>query len=98
MESIDDLNWNTSNLDNLYDFLQESDTGVFLVLKDRKIVIGKYWGNTFLNTDQFDKTSSWYWASAGKTLTSFLVGIAEQEGLLTIKPQYIWERIGQIFA
>ena len=29
-------------------------------------------------------TSYWYWASAGKTLTSFITGIAQQEGYLNI--------------
>jgi CubicO group peptidase (beta-lactamase class C family) len=27
-------------------------------------------------------TTNWYWASAGKTLTSTITGIAEQEGLI----------------
>lgn len=82
--SMEALDWNIAKLDNLYNFLRESDTRAFLVLKDGKIVIEKYWGNTILNVGQFNETSNWYWASAGKTLTSFLVGIAEQEGLLTI--------------
>ena len=83
-KSVESLNWDESKLESLYDFLQESDTRAFLVLKDGKIVIEKYWGNTILNTGAFDQNSNWYWASAGKTLTSFLVGIAEQEGLLRI--------------
>ena len=29
-------------------------------------------------------TSSWYWASAAKTITSFLVGMAQEEGYLEI--------------
>ena len=29
--------------------------------------------------------SLWYWASAGKTMTAMLVGIAQQEGLLSIQ-------------
>ena len=78
------LDWKISELDNLYNFLSQNGTRAFIVLKDGKIVIEKYWGNTILNTAQFDQNSDWYWASAGKTLTSILVGIAQQEGLLNI--------------
>jgi CubicO group peptidase (beta-lactamase class C family) len=49
----------------------------FIVLKDGKIVLEKYFGN-------FTQDSSWYWASAGKSLTAFAVGIAQQKGLLSI--------------
>lgn len=82
--TIESLNWDESKLNNLYDFLEENDSRAFLVLKDGKIVIEKYWGNTILNNGEFDQNSSWYWASAGKTLTAFLVGIAQQEGLVDI--------------
>ena len=34
--------------------------------------------------DTFTQDSLWYWASAGKTLTGFTVGIAQQEGYLNI--------------
>lgn len=47
------------------------------MLKDGKIVIEKYFGS-------FTVDSNWYWASAGKTMTALLVGIAQQEGLLNI--------------
>ncbi|MCE2847440.1 MAG: serine hydrolase, partial [Sphingobacteriales bacterium] len=53
------------------------DTKAFLVLKDGKLVVEKYYGT-------FTRDSAWYWASAGKSLTSFLVGIAQQEGFLSI--------------
>nr|MCU0360908.1 beta-lactamase family protein [Bacteroidia bacterium] len=48
-----------------------------MVLKDGKIVLEKYFGT-------FTKDSAWYWASAGKTLTSFLIGQAQEEGFLKI--------------
>ena len=38
-KSVESLNWDESKLESLYDFLQESDTRAFLVLKDGKIVI-----------------------------------------------------------
>jgi CubicO group peptidase (beta-lactamase class C family) len=40
-------------------------------------VLEKYFGT-------FNADSLWYWASAGKTLTSMLVGIAQEEGYLSI--------------
>jgi CubicO group peptidase (beta-lactamase class C family) len=46
-------------------------------LKDGKIVLEKYFGT-------FTQDSLWYWASAGKSLTSTLVGIAQQDKLLNI--------------
>ncbi len=48
------------------------------MLKDSKIVIEKYFGT-------FTQDSSWYWASAGKSLTAFLIGQAQQQGLLNIE-------------
>ena len=47
------------------------------MLKNGKIVIENYFGT-------FTQDSLWYWASAGKTLTSYLVGIAQQNGQLSI--------------
>jgi len=45
----------------------------------------KYWGQNILNTKDFGKEEFWYWASAGKTITSFLVGMAQQENRLSIE-------------
>jgi CubicO group peptidase (beta-lactamase class C family) len=75
--SPESLNWNTQKIEELYKFLDEKNSKAFIVLKDGKIVIEKYF-------DSFTKDSVWYWASAGKTLTSALVGIAQEEGLLSI--------------
>ena len=61
----------------MYDLLEDSNTKVFIMLKDGKIVLEKYFGT-------FVQDSVWYWASAGKSLTSFLVGLAQEEGFLTI--------------
>lgn len=79
------LDWNENALDDLYTYLESNDTRAFIVLKDGKIAIEKYWGNNILNTGAFEANSLWYWASAGKTLTASLVGIAEQEGDLVIE-------------
>lgn len=71
------LGWCNDKIDSLLSYLEQRNTKAFLVLKDGKIVIEKYYGT-------FTQDSIWYWASAGKTLTAFTVGIAQQEGYLTI--------------
>lgn len=71
------LGWCEDYLDSLDQYLLETDSKAFILLKDGKIVHEKYLGN-------FTKDSLWYWASAGKSLTSTLIGIAQQEGLLSI--------------
>lgn len=71
------LGWCQPELDTLIDYLEARDTKAFLVLKDGKLVVEKYYGT-------FTRDSAWYWASAGKSLTAFLVGIAQQEGYLSI--------------
>lgn len=78
------LGWNTANLAPLYDYLQQQDTRAFLVLKNGKIVLEKYFGQTIQGAAPFGQNSLWYWASAGKTLTGFVVGKAQQEGFLNI--------------
>lgn len=72
------LGWCQHKIDSLYDFLNLQGTKAFIVLKDGKIVLEQYFNG-------HDQNSSWYWASAGKTITSFLVGIAQQEGFLNIQ-------------
>ena len=81
------LGWNETELNNLYSFLEQKNTKAFIVLENGKMVVEKYFGS-------FTADSSWYWASAGKTITALLVGIAQQEGLLNISnktSQYIGE-------
>lgn len=76
--------WDTTALPDLYSFLESNGTRAFIVLQNGKIVTEKYWGNTILDNSPFSAESKWYWASAGKTLTAMLTGIAQQEGLLNI--------------
>ena len=71
------LGWDETALNNLYSYLQSKGTKAFIILKNGKIVTEKYFGS-------FTTDSLWYWASAGKTMTAFLVGIAQQEGLINI--------------
>ncbi len=75
--SLDDLDWNSDAEQPLYDFLEENDTKAFIVLKDGRIVMEKYFGTHSQDTP-------WYWASAGKTLTAFTTGIALDEGYLSL--------------
>lgn len=81
-ETIDpsSLNWCTEGIKALDDFLIEKGTKGFIVLKDGKIVKETYY-------DSFTKDSVWYWASAGKSLTSFLTGMAQEKGILNISDQ-----------
>ena len=72
------LGWCEPKIDSLLDYLEAKNSKAFILLKDGKIVIEKYYGT-------FTIDSVWYWASAGKTLTGFTVGIAQQEGLLSIQ-------------
>jgi CubicO group peptidase (beta-lactamase class C family) len=71
------LGWNETELNNLYTYLQQKGTKAFIILKNGKIVTERYFGT-------FTADSNWYWASAGKTITAMLTGIAQQEGLLNI--------------
>ena len=78
------LGWDTNKIDALYNFLDDGSTRAFLVLKDGKIVLEHYAGKDILNISDFTKNSKWYWASAGKTLTVFLVGQAIADGYLNL--------------
>lgn len=71
------LGWNTTALSNTFSFLESKQTKAFIILYNGRIVAEKYFGS-------FTADSLWYWASAGKTLTATLVGIAQQEGLLSL--------------
>jgi CubicO group peptidase (beta-lactamase class C family) len=82
--SVESLNWNTDNIPELLNYLEANNTRAFMLLKDGRIVIEEYWGNNLLGTAPFDQNTNWYWASAGKTITATLTGIAQQEGFLDI--------------
>ena len=75
--SPEQLQWQTPYIDTLYNYLSDNNTKAFILLKDGKMVLEKYFGT-------FTKDSLWYWASAGKTLTAFAIGLAQEEGKLSI--------------
>ena len=71
------LGWCQDSINMMYDWLENSDSKAFIVLKDGKIVLEKYFGT-------FTADSFYVWNSAGKTLTAYAVGIAQHEGFLDI--------------
>lgn len=71
------LGWCQDSIDKMYQWLENTDSKAFIVLKDGKIVLEKYFGT-------FTADSLHVWNSAGKTLTAYTVGIAQYEGFLSI--------------
>lgn len=72
------LGWNTALLPDLQSFLETTHTKAFILLKDGKIVLEYYLNG---HTAALPR----YWASAGKSLTSVLVAVAESEGKLNLQ-------------
>ncbi len=64
-------------IDSLYQLLDSKNSKAFILIKDGKIVLEKYF-------DNFTQDSLWYWASAGKTLTSAVVGVLQGQGKLSL--------------
>jgi CubicO group peptidase (beta-lactamase class C family) len=84
-QSVSDLKWNQSAVQPLLDYLNLKHSKSFMILVNGRIVMENYFND-------HTATTNWYWASAGKTLTSTTTGIAQQEGLLNINnkvSQYI---------
>ena len=75
--SPSDLGWNQSQLQPLLDYLALKNTKGFIILHNGKIIVESYMNG-------HSSTSPWYWASAGKTLTTAVSGIAQDEGLINI--------------
>lgn len=78
-----ELGWDQTALAEMLAWLPTQDTRAFIILKDGKIVVEEYWGSKLTGVGEMDQNSFWYWASAGKTLTAALVGIAQQEKILS---------------
>lgn len=75
--SAESLDWNIAEIQPLLNFLEEKNTKGFIVLYNGRIVLENYF-------NKHTESSSWYWASAGKTLTSIMTGIAEEQGFFDI--------------
>jgi CubicO group peptidase (beta-lactamase class C family) len=84
-KSIEGLGWKQSAVQPLLDFLELKHSKGFIILVNGRIVMENYFNG-------HDAATNWYWASAGKTLTSTMTGIAQQENLININnkvSQYI---------
>lgn len=79
------LGWNVSAIPELNKLLEENGTRAFILLKDGKIVLEQYFGKNLTGLASFNQNTNWYWASAGKTLTAFTIGKAQEEGFLKIQ-------------
>jgi CubicO group peptidase (beta-lactamase class C family) len=75
--SPDALGWNTGQLNPLLNYLEDKNTKAFIILYNGRIAVESYFNGQ-------SREQPWYWASAGKTLTTFIVGIAENEDLINI--------------
>lgn len=78
------LGWDESKIPDLLSFLESNNSRAFIVLKNGRIVMEEYWGLELVGTGSFTKNSNWYWASAGKTLTASVVGIAASNNLIDL--------------
>jgi CubicO group peptidase (beta-lactamase class C family) len=74
-KNIQSLNWDQTAVQPLLDYLELKHTKSFIILINGRIVMENYFNG-------HDPSTGWYWASAGKTLTTAITGIAEQEGYL----------------
>ncbi|HWS60162.1 MAG TPA: serine hydrolase [Flavobacterium sp.] len=76
-KSIADLGWKQTAVQPLLDYLALKHSKSFIILVNGRIVFENYFNGHSTSTP-------WYWASAGKTLTATMTGIAQQEGLINI--------------
>lgn len=76
-EDASNLGWCDTSIEKMNTFHGESNTKAFIILKNGKIAFESYYND-------HEVTTPWYWASAGKSLTANLVGIAQSEGLIDI--------------
>lgn len=76
-KSITDLGCKQSAVQPLLDYLSAKNSKSFIILVNGRIVLESYFNG-------HSATSLWYWASAGKTITSTVAGIAQQEGYINI--------------
>lgn len=84
-KSIESLGWKSSAVQPLLDYLALKHSKGFIILVNGHIVMENYFNG-------HDANANWYWASAGKTLTATMTGIAQQENLININnkvSQYI---------
>ena len=71
------LGWCQTPLDSLLAFAGRKGSKSLLILQDGRLVVEHYYGT-------YTTDSVYYWASVGKSLTATLVGLAQQDGLLSL--------------
>ncbi len=76
-KAIADLGWKQTAVQPLLDYLSVKNSKGFIILVNGRIVMENYFNGHSAST-------GWYWASAGKTLTATLTGIAQQEDVINI--------------
>jgi len=69
--SLEEAGFCADNEQALYDYLERTNTDAFLLLKDGRIVMERYFGD-------FTSTTPHVWNSAGKSLMAMAVGIAAE--------------------
>lgn len=72
------LNWNAAGLQDLKSYLQQKGTKAFIILVNGRIVVEEYMNG-------HSSSASWAWNSAGKTLVTATIGIAQQQGFMNIQ-------------
>ena len=75
--TIANLGWNQNAVQPLLDYLELKHSKSFIILVNGKIVMENYFNGHNANM-------LWKWNSAGKTLTSTMTGIAQEEGFINI--------------
>jgi CubicO group peptidase (beta-lactamase class C family) len=76
--SVNDTGWDASALPALLDFVRTSNTRTFIIVYKGRILSENYFNG-------FDASSNLPWFSAGKTLTAFMAGVAQEEGYLNLE-------------
>ncbi len=71
------INWDETKLQEAFDYAATKQTFGLIVLHKGKIVKEQYWNN-------WTKDTKYYIASAGKSVTALVAGIAQQEGTINI--------------
>ncbi len=71
------LGYCQARIDSLYAYLNSKGTKSFIIVKDGKRVLEKYFGT-------YTRDSIWYWASVSKSLASIITGVAQQKGYINI--------------
>ena len=72
------LGWDVAALEHVIELVGKSNGKSFLILKDGKIVAERYWTPAGADHAQ-------YVMSCGKSITAFLIGIAQEQGKLKIE-------------